>query len=158
MCKQYFTLGFAFAAMMSLSFSTDAQTRASVSAAEVNGTFRMNFKGKFKDASNDIKILALGRGKIRVAMDLLYPYTLSGGERTANLGELDGEASIAGDTAVFESNEFGNCRITIRFVRPGTIKVIQDAPVGNCGFGHNVSAGGTYRKVSARKPTFGASK
>src|SRR5687768_15699327 len=131
MCKQYFTLGFAFAAMMSLSFSADAQTRASVSAVEVNGTFRMNFKGKFKDTSNDIKILALGRGKIRVAMDLLYPYTLRGGERTANLGELDGEASIAGDTAVFESNEFGNCRITIRFVRPGTIKVTQDAPIGN---------------------------
>ena len=118
----------------------------------------MNFKGKFKDNSNDIKILALGGGRIRVAMDLLYPYTLSGGERSANLGDLDGEAMIAGDTAVFQSNEFGECRITIRFVKPGTIKVTQNAPVGNCGFGHNVSAEGTYRKVSSKKPTFGGSK
>jgi hypothetical protein len=154
MPKRYFTLGFALAAVMSLSFPADAQTRASVSAAEVNGTFRMKFKGRFKNSSNDIKILALGRGKIRMAMDLLYPYLLSGGERTANLGELDGEASIEGDTAVYESNEFGDCRITIRFVKPGTIKVTQDAPVGNCGFGHNVSAEGTYRKVSSKKPTF----
>lgn len=158
MSKRCFTLACGLAAMMALSFSADAQSRASVSAAEVNGTFRMNFKGRFKDSSNDIKILALGHGKIRVAMSLIYPYLLSGGERTAHLGSLDGEASISGDTAKYESNEFGPCRITIKFVTPGTINVKQEGSDADCGFGQNVTSTGTYRKVSSKRPSFDADR
>lgn len=135
--------------------SLSAQTsRKRVSATEVNGTFRMNFKGKFRDSSNEIKILAKGGGKLRIAMELLYPYRLPTGELSANMGELDGEASIMGDTAVYESSEFGTCRITIKFVRPGTIKVTQQGSDADCGFGHNVMSGGTYTKFSSRKPKF----
>ena len=134
---------------------SDAQTsRKSVSGAEVNGTFRMNFRGKYKDMSNEIKILALGGGKLRVAFDLTYPHVDGTGELSANMGQLDGEAAIKGDTAVYESDEFGPCRITIKFVRPGLIKVTQDGSDSECGFGHNVFSSGTYRKVSARKPKF----
>ena len=154
MSKRFFSFSFAVLAMMSFSLAADAQSRDSVSATEVNGTFRMNFKGKFSDQSNEIKILALGGGKIRVAMDLLYPYTLSDGERTAHLGNLEGEASISADTAVYKSAEFGPCLITIKFVKPGTINVIQNSVDGDCGFGHNVTASGTYRKVSGKKPKF----
>ena len=135
--------------------SSLAQTsRKSVSAAEVNGTFRMKFKGEFRDSSNEIKILAKGGGKLRIAMELLYPYRLPSGELSANMGELDGEATIMGDTAVYESSEFGKCKITIKFVRPGTIKVTQEGADADCGFGHNVMSGGTYRKFSSRKPKF----
>ncbi len=129
-------------------------SRPSVSAAEVNGTFRIPFRGKFKDLSNEIKILALGGGKVRVAMDLAYPYLLRNGESMANMGSLDGQANISRDTAIFESNEFGACKITIRFLKPGSIKVTQNGTDADCGFGHNVSADGTYRKVSGRKPRF----
>src|SRR5947208_13715536 len=81
-----------------------AQTsRKSVPASEVNGTFRMNFTGKYKGNSNDIKILALGGGRLRIAMDLIYPYTLDNGELMANVGQLDGEAKIKADTAGFSS-------------------------------------------------------
>ena len=38
------------------------KNRKSVSGAEVTGTFRMNFSGKFKGSYNEIKIQALGRG------------------------------------------------------------------------------------------------
>lgn len=132
----------------------NAQTaRKSVSAAEVNGTFRMNFKGKFKGSSNEIKILALGKGKLHIAMDLIYPYIVNH-EMSANMGTLDGEATIIGDTAVYDSSEFGACKITIRFVKPGTIKVSQDSTDGDCGFGHNVMSDGTYHKVSGKKPKF----
>ncbi len=129
-------------------------SRPSVKAAEVNGTFKMNFRGKYKKMSNEIKILALGRGKIRFAMDLIYPYTLRNGEISVNMGGLDGEASIAGDTAVYESEEFGRCKITFKFVKPGSLKIFQDGTDAGCGFGHNVTSDGTYRKVSGRKPTF----
>jgi hypothetical protein len=132
-----------------------AQTpRKSVPAAEVNGTFRMNFSGRFKGSSNDIKVWALGGGKLHIAMELMYPMMVRG-ELSANTGELDGTATIKGNTAVYESSEFGPCKITINFVRPGLIKVFQDGTDSDCGFGHNVMSTGTYHKISSRKPKFG---
>src|SRR5258708_5675471 len=44
------------------------------------------------------------------------------------------------------------CQITLRFTG-GKLVVTQ---TGICGFGHNVRAAGTYKKVSARKPKFGS--
>lgn len=155
MRKRVICVGLALICLMLISVSASAQTsRKSVSAAEVNGTYRMNFRGKFRKFTNDIKLLALGKGKVRVAMDLLYPIALPGGKNTVNMGFLDGEASIQRDVATYHSDEFGPCTIKIKFVRPGTIKVTQDGSDADCGFGHNVFADGTYRKVSSRKPTF----
>ena len=154
MRKQLVCLILAVASLMLISSVATAQTsRPSVSAAEVNGTFRMNFTGKYKDVSNEIKILALGGGKLRVAMELIYPYVVNG-EMSANMGYLDGEASITGDVALYESSEFGKCRITIKFVKAGSIKVTQEGADSDCGFGHNVFSQGTYRKVSSKKPKF----
>lgn len=129
-----------------------AQDRPAVGAAEVNGTFRSYFSGKYKGNYNEIKILALGRGRLRVAFELTYPYSVNG-ELTANTGAADGEALIDGDTAVYTSEEYGQCAITIKFVKPGAIKVTQ---TGECGFGHNVSADGVYKKSSGVRPKFSA--
>ena len=136
--------------------SVGAQTgRKSVPAAEVNGTFRHTFTAKkFKGSSSDVKIWALGHGKVKVGFDLIYPMIDGHGDLSANTGEATGEATIVGDTAVYESKEFGQCKITIKFVRPGTITVDQEGMDSECGFGHNVSASGTYRKISSRKPKF----
>lgn len=154
MRKRISALIFALSCLMLFSGVAAAQARASVSAGEVNGTFRMNFSGKYKGNSNEIKILALGGGKLRVGMSLIYPYTMQNGEPMANMGELDGEASIGGDTAVYSATEFGKCTITIKFVKLGTIKVSQEGSDSDCGFGHNVMSDGTYKKVSSKKPTF----
>ncbi len=147
---------FAFSSMMLFSGSLYAQkSRASVSGAEVTGTFKMNFIGKkYKDFSNELEILALGGGKLKFAFDLIYPYTLKNGEVSVNMGGLSGEVDIKGDTAVYQSDEYGACKITIKFVRPGEVKVTQDGSDGTCGFGHNVTSQGTYRKVSSKKPKF----
>lgn len=134
-------------------FSVSAQ-RKSVSASEVNGTFNMPFKGKFKGSSNEIKILALGGGKLKVQFNLIYPYIDGSGEMTANMGEAEGEAVIVGDTAVYSEEEFGKCRITIKFVKAGVISVSEESEGGGCGFGHNVTSTGTYRKTSSAKPKF----
>ncbi len=144
---------FAFSSLMLFSSAMPAQSRASVSAAEVNGTFRMNFSGKFKEFSNDVKVLALGGGKIRFALDLIYPYSTRSGEPMANLGTLDEEASITGDTAIFNSED-GKCKLTLLFVKAGTLKITQEGSDADCGFGHNVMASGTYKKVSSKKPKF----
>lgn len=142
-----FILGLSLAS----SFKTIAQNRKSVSAAEVNGTFRSYFGGKFKGSYNEIRILALGKGKLKVAFDLVYPYVDGTGELSANLGSTEGEAEIEGDTAVFMDDEYGECAITIKFLKPGAIAVSQE---GDCGFGLNVSADGNYRKTSGVKPKF----
>jgi hypothetical protein len=138
-----------------LTVSVLGQTsRKSVSAAEVTGTFRREFNGKFRGSSSEIRIVSIGRGKLKVAFDLIYPYEIGDGELTANTGTADGEATIKGDAAVYSSNEFGPCRIIIKFIRPGQIKVTQEGTDVDCGFGHNVMADGVYRKVSSAKPKF----
>jgi hypothetical protein len=138
-----------------LGHAVNAQTsRKSVSGAEVTGTFRYAFTGKFRRDYNEIKILALGKGKLKVSFDLLYPFIDGNGEKSANMGQLDGTAKIVGDTATLTSTEFGPCTITIKFVRPGTIRVAQEGDDAACGFGHNVTADGTYKKVSSARPNF----
>ncbi len=154
MSKSIFFVFFAVAILGSAVIHSEAQiARKSVPASEVNGTFRHSFSGKFKGSSNDIKILALGHGKLKVAFDLIYPFVVAG-ELSANFGSAEGIATISGDTAVYRSSKFGPCAITIKFIKPGTIKVTQEGTDFDCGFGHNVTADGTYRKTSSEKPKF----
>lgn len=154
MRKRILCLLFTIATLMTTAALVAAQKpRASVPASEVNGTFKSYYKGKFKSESNDLKIWALGGGKLHIAFDLLYPFVVTG-ELSANMGFLDDIVPIKGDTAVYESTEFGTCKITIKFVKPGTVKVTQEGSDADCGFGHNVFAWGTYKKVSSKKPKF----
>lgn len=138
--------------------------RKAVSGTEVTGTFRSYFKGKAKGTYNEILIQALGRNKLKVEMGLTYPYQTANGEWTANLGEAGGVAVIEGDTAIFVPDNLDNpteenkkCQITMRFTKPGTLLVTSENNI-NCGFGHNVSADGTYQKVIGAKPKFGANQ
>ncbi|KTD79428.1 hypothetical protein [Legionella waltersii] len=119
--------------------------RDSVTKQEVNGTFTMHFPDPYKDEANTLTVKALGGGKINVSFELIYPYKVNG-ELLANTGELSGVAKIEGDTAVYQSSEFGECTITITFVKPGMLTVKQDGSDADCGFGHNVTADGTYYK------------
>ena len=130
--------------------------RKAVSGAEVTGTFRSYFRGKYRGNYNEILIQALGKNKLRIGMDLVYPYEVNG-EMSANIGAASGQAEIMGDTAIFvpdysrEQNE--ECKITLKFTKPGTLVVSTEHNLG-CGFGFNVSADGTYRKTSSAKPRF----
>lgn len=154
MKKLYFILS-VIGLCLIFTFQSSAQTsRKSVSAAEVNGTFRDYFTGKFKENSNEIKVLALGKRKLKISFDLVYPFIDGTGEMSANMGEAEGSAEINGDTAVFTSSESGGCKITIKFVKPGSLKVTQNGADSQCGFGFNVSASGNYRKVNGAKPKF----
>ena len=137
-----------------VTFQTNAQNRKAVGAAEVNGTFRSYFGGSYKGNYNEIKILSVGKGKLHVAFELIYPHQDGKGELTANTGAADGTATIDGDTAVYTSEEYGKCTITIKFVKPGEIEVTQSGADSECGFGFNVRAAGTYKKSSRAKPKF----
>lgn len=132
---------------------TFAQRKA-VSGAEVTGTFLYYFTGKAKGFLNVILIQALGGNKLKIEMELVYPYKASDGEMSVNLGSASGEAVIQGDTAIFAPEDGKSCKITLKFSKPGTLIVTTENNI-ECGFGHNVSADGTYKKTSGAKPKFG---
>ncbi|MCE0721745.1 hypothetical protein [Legionella resiliens] len=119
--------------------------RDSVSKEEVNGTFIMKFPAPHNDLSNTLTVRALGSGKINISFNLIYPYEVNG-ELQANTGELSGIAHIKGDTAVYSSSEYGQCTITLTFIKPGMLSVKQEGSDADCGLGHNVYADGTYYK------------
>ncbi len=122
-----------------------AQKPRIVTATQANGTYA------YRD--NEIRILALGGGKLKVQMDLVYAYKANG-ELTANTGFALGEAYIVNDVATFQPPGTENCMITMKFLPGNKLKVTEDGGTGGCGFGHNVYSGGTYRKTKAGKPKF----
>lgn len=139
--------------LMAFAFSapTLAQTRKAVSGAEVTGTFR-------DKAGSEFLIQALGKGKLKIHFFGTYVYKMADGGDMANTGEASGEANISGDKATFipEFSKEGksSCTITLKFTRPGTLVVTEDETDAGCGFGLNVSADGTYPKISSKKPKF----
>jgi len=113
-----------------------------VTAAQVNGTWKMK--------SNEFKIWALGQQRLQIEFSGIYEYKTPQG-RMANDGQGSGIARIEGDTAIFKPDGAEDeCAITLKFTS-GKLVVTQ---TGTCGFGHNVTAEGTYKKVSATKPKF----
>jgi len=119
-----------------------------VTAAEANGTYRYR--------QNEIRILALGHNKLRVQMDLIYPYKSPMGP-TANTGEASGEATIENDTAVFYPLDDHKCRITLKFLPGNKLKVSEENNM-DCGFGNRVTSAGTYMKIKSGKPKFDEDK
>ena len=121
---------------------SDAASSSEVTAAQVNGTWKM--KG------GEFKIWALGQQRLQIEFLGTYEYKSPAGP-TANTGEGSGIARIEGDTAIFKpEGAEDECRITLKFTG-GKLVVTQ---TGFCGFGHNVVADGTYKRTSSAKPKF----
>jgi hypothetical protein len=112
-----------------------------VTAAQANGVYRF-YKSEFR-------ILALGQHKLKVQFDGIY-MTVS---RSPNMGSASGEAMIEGNVATFVPPDTEKCKITLIFL-PGKLSVKQEGSDFECGFGHNVYATGTYRKIRSGKPKF----
>jgi len=119
----------------------NSQNSKVVTAAQVNGIY------KYYD--NEFRILALGHNKLKVQFSGVY-HTLS---KSVNMGEASGEATIDGNVATFIPEETQGCKITLTFLA-GKLVVKQDGDDATCGFGHNVNAAGTYRKIRSGKPKF----
>ncbi len=121
---------------------SDAAASSEVTAAQVNGTWKM--KG------GEFKIWALGQQRLQIEFFGTYEYKSPQGP-TANEGQASGIARIEGDTAIVKPDGAEDeCKITLKFTR-GKLVVTQ---TGICGFGNHVSAEGTYKKVSSNKPKF----
>ncbi len=122
--------------------TAQAGSDKSVTAAEVNGTWKTKY-GEFK-------IWALGQQRLQVEFLGVYEYKTPQGS-SANEGQGSGVATIEGDTAIFKpEGAEEECQITMKFTG-GKLVVTQ---TGICGFGFNVTAEGTYKRVSTKKPKF----
>jgi len=122
---------------------TSGQTpRGVVTAAQINGVY--------KSGRNDFRLLALGHQKLKVQFN--GEWMTRGGY--PNIGEAIGEATIDGNVATFIPGETTKCKITLTFLPNNKMVVRQEGLDADCGFGHNVMATGTYRRVKAGKPRF----
>ena len=115
--------------------------KAVVTPAQVNGVYRYY--------DNEFRILALGKGKLKVQFDGVY-HTVS---KSVNTGYASGEAIIDGNIASFKPEDSERCEITLVFL-PNKLRVEQSGSDADCGFGHNVNATGVYRKIRSGKPKF----
>jgi hypothetical protein len=116
-------------------------TRRAVTADQINGLYR------YRDS--EIRILALGHHKLKVQFNL--EWMTSGGY--PNLGEAMGEATIEGNVATFIPGDTTKCKITMTFLT-NRMEVTQEGTDADCGFGHNVMARGTYRRIKGGRPRF----
>ena len=112
-----------------------------VTAAQVNGVYRF-YKSEFS-------VLALGHNKLKVQFDGVYVTLM----KSVNTGDAIGEATIEGNVATFIPPDTERCKITLTFL-PGKLVAKQNGADVDCGFGHNVYATGTYRKIRSGKPKF----
>ena len=96
----------------------------------------------WKTKGGEFKIWALGKQRLQVEFSGVYEYKTPQGPMV-NEGDGSGIAIIEGDTAIFKpEGAEEECQITLKFTRSKLV-VTQ---TGICGFGHNVSAEGTYKK------------
>lgn len=112
-----------------------------VTAGEVNGTYRYR--------QSEFRLLALGHNKLKVQFN--GEWITRGGY--PNIGEAMGEAMIQGNVATFIPGDTTKCKITLTFLT-NRMEVTQEGTDAECGFGHNVMATGTYRRIKGGKPRF----
>jgi hypothetical protein len=117
-------------------FSLEVGVTGKPTAVEVRGvtgTYR-------REDDSSLEVVELPGGKVRFALHALWKGA-RWEEYGPNLGEAYGEVPLAKGVGVYKEDE---CRWTMRF-SSGKIEIEQ---AGDCGFGHNVTANGTYRRVS----------
>ena len=116
-------------------------TGHTVTAAQVNGTYRYR--------QSEFRLLALGHNKLKVQFN--GEWMTRGGY--PNIGEAMGEAMIHGNVATFIPGDTTKCKITLVFLT-NRMEVTQEGLDAECGFGHNVMATGTYRRIKGGRPRF----
>jgi uncharacterized protein len=109
---------------------------APVKSGDVTGTYKMKDRG----AAGVVLIQQTANGRIKFYVNATY---------STNTGELSGEVPLNGEAANYVDKEL-DCTLSFNFV-PGGLVLNQD---GSCGMGLNVSAAGTYKRVSSTPPKF----
>src|ERR1051326_7024360 len=121
-----------------------AKTRTTPSARAKVPQKARGLTGTYRNRWSEFKIQALGVNRLHVQFNGTYPYKANG-EMTANTGTGDAMTTLKGNVAIFVPQGTTACSITLTFVGQKLI-VKQTGSDADCGFGHNVTADGTYIK------------
>jgi hypothetical protein len=120
-----------------------AQAPPQAHAKSVTGHYRLT-KGEFR---NRIDLQKLAGGRIKFYLLALW-VSYNNPENIHN-GELQGIVALENGVAIYDQDD---CKLKFEFC-PNRVRVSQPKDAG-CGFGANVTAGGTYRKLDSNKPRF----
>jgi hypothetical protein len=104
--------------------------------------------GTYKYVLNKLEILELPDHKVRIVFSGFWPNDHKRVE-TRNVGGFDETVPLKGRTAVVKPEYGDECAITFEF-KPNRVEVTQEGY--RCGFGFNVEAEGSYKKVSSKPP------
>jgi hypothetical protein len=85
-----------------------------------------------------------------IQFHLLAVWVSANNRENVHNGELEGVIELKGNTATYETD---SCKVSMKFFATSAI-VTQASQIGDCDFGVNVTASGTYRKLNSRKPNF----
>ncbi len=111
---------------------------------QVTGQYRLR-KNEFR---NSLDVRQLPGGKIK--FELIALWVSANNPENIHNGELHGVARLENGVANYES---GNCKVRMSFAS-NRVTITTDDVIDDCGFGANVAASGTYRKISSKIPRF----
>ncbi len=133
--------------LLLISFAVSGQTPSTTKAKRfdsVTGHYRLQ-REEFR---NRIDVQQLPDGRIK--FDLLALWVSHYNPENVHNGTLQGIIGLENRVAIYEAD---SCKLRLDFF-PTKIRITQSEGVGDCGFGANVTAAGTYRKIDSRKPKF----
>ncbi|HOX30400.1 MAG TPA: hypothetical protein P5080_05580 [Candidatus Paceibacterota bacterium] len=121
---------------------------------QFTGTYSFNWgeNGAQGKAGGKLLVKQVSAEEIDLAL------SLSGSAPDFNSGKIySGKAAISGNSAIYENNEFGNCKFEIIFdANKAVIKAVGGSSSRGlaCGFGQSVDAEGVYEKINGEVPVF----
>jgi uncharacterized protein len=97
--------------------------------------------GTYKMKNGEVRVQQTANGRIKFSINATYQ---------TNVGEVSGEAPLTGGAASYADKD-NDCALSFKFASAKLV-ISQD---GACGMRLNVSASGSYNRVSTAPPKFG---
>lgn len=129
-----------------LSFAVSAEQTFTTNVALGNVTGQYRFRQQ--EFHNRLDVLQLPGGKIKFHLVALWvshnnPENIHNGELMGVVALRDGMATLSTE----------NCKVTMKF-SSNKVVITEGDEIDDCGFGANVTAAGSYRKIDSKKPKF----
>ena len=135
--------------LLLLSFSIVAVGKTSSGVkAKAPGNVTGHYRMRYQEFRNRIDVQQLPGAKVK--FDLLALWVSHYNPENVHNGTAQGIVSLENGKAIYETE---GCKLEMVFL-PDKLHITQGEGFGDCGFGANVTATGTYRKVNNKKPKF----
>ena len=131
-----------------LTLSVFASGQTTLRSKPTNKSVTGHYVMRREEFRNRIDVQQLPGGKVK--FDLLALWVSANNPENVHNGTAQGIVDLKNGVAVYEGS---SCKLTMTFL-PGKIRIVQSDDVGDCEFGFNVTATGSYRKIDSKGPRF----